>query len=69
MVISKDLPSSLVQLRNAVWTGDTRDTMPEPDIGPLLFHHLVNAHGEKYLRYELSLAYAFLISYTKGCLI
>ena len=43
--------------------------MPEPDIGPLLFHHLVNAHGEKYLRYELSLAYAFLISYTKGCLV
>src|SRR6202011_4181572 len=28
----KDLPSSLVQLRNAVWTGDTRDTMPVADI-------------------------------------
>jgi hypothetical protein len=25
---SKDVPSSLVQLRNAVWTGDTRDTRP-----------------------------------------
>jgi hypothetical protein len=29
---SKDLPSSLVQLRIAVWTGVTRDTRPEPDI-------------------------------------
>jgi hypothetical protein len=29
----KDLPSSLVQLRIAVWTGDTRDTRPEPDDG------------------------------------
>src|SRR3974390_1506357 len=29
---SKDLPSSLVQLRNAVWTGDTRDTRPNSDI-------------------------------------
>jgi hypothetical protein len=34
-----------------------------------LLDHLVTAHGEKYLRYELSLAYAFLISYTKGCLV
>src|SRR6202022_3208764 len=30
---SKDLPSSLVQLRSAVWTGDTRDTRPISDIG------------------------------------
>src|SRR5437764_3477458 len=30
---SKDLPSSLVQLRIAVWTGDTRDTRPTPVIG------------------------------------
>jgi hypothetical protein len=30
---SKDLPSSLVQLRSAVWTGDTRDTRPNSDIG------------------------------------
>lgn len=37
--------------------------------GPLLFQHLVNAHNGKYLRYELSLAYAFLISYTNGCLV
>jgi hypothetical protein len=29
---SKDLPSSLVQLRSAVWTGDTRDTRPDSDI-------------------------------------
>jgi hypothetical protein len=29
---SKDLPSSLVQLRSAVWTGDTRDTRPKADI-------------------------------------
>jgi hypothetical protein len=29
---SKDLPSSLVQLRTAVWTGVTRDTMPGADI-------------------------------------
>jgi hypothetical protein len=28
----KDLPSSLVQLRSAVWTGDTRDTRPDSDI-------------------------------------
>ena len=28
-----DLPSSLVQLRSAVWTGDTRDTRPDSDIG------------------------------------
>src|ERR1700686_4248618 len=27
----KDLPSSLVQLRIAVWTGVTRDTGPQPD--------------------------------------
>src|SRR3974377_1646533 len=26
---SNDLPSSLVQLRIAVWTGDTRDTRPQ----------------------------------------
>ena len=26
------LPSSLVQLRSAVWTGDTRDTKPISDI-------------------------------------
>ena len=26
-------------------------------------------HGEKYLPYELSLAYALLISYTNGCLV
>jgi hypothetical protein len=32
---SKDLPSSLVQLRNAVWTGDTRDTRPKTDIREL----------------------------------
>jgi hypothetical protein len=30
---SKDLPSSLVQLRIAVWTGVTRDTRPIRDIG------------------------------------
>jgi hypothetical protein len=30
---SKDLPSSLVQLRTAVWTGVTRDTRPICDIG------------------------------------
>jgi hypothetical protein len=30
---SKDLPSSLVQLRIAVWTGVTRDTRPICDIG------------------------------------
>jgi hypothetical protein len=29
---SKGLPSSLVQLRIAVWTGVTRDTRPKPDI-------------------------------------
>jgi hypothetical protein len=29
----KDLPSSLVQLRNAVWTGDTRDTRAAADLG------------------------------------
>ena len=29
---SKGSPSSLVQLRNAVWTGDTRDTRPNSDI-------------------------------------
>src|ERR1700730_15613806 len=29
---SKGLPSSLVQLRSAVWTGVTRDTMPQADI-------------------------------------
>jgi hypothetical protein len=29
---SKGLPSSLVQLRSAVWTGDTRDTRPQPVI-------------------------------------
>ena len=28
---SKDLPSSLVQLRIAVWTGVTRDTRPNSD--------------------------------------
>jgi len=28
----KDLPSSLVQLRIAVWTGDTRDTRPKPEV-------------------------------------
>src|SRR6516162_3991347 len=30
--ISKGLPSSLVQLRTAVWTGVTRDTTPLPTI-------------------------------------
>jgi hypothetical protein len=30
---SKGLPSSLVQLRIAVWTGDARDTRPEANIG------------------------------------
>jgi hypothetical protein len=30
---SKDVPSSLVQLRNAVWTGDTRDTRPVAEVG------------------------------------
>jgi hypothetical protein len=30
---AKDLPSSLVQLRIAVWTGVTRDTRPISDIG------------------------------------
>jgi hypothetical protein len=29
---SKGLPSSLVQLRTAVWTGVTRDTMPTPTL-------------------------------------
>jgi hypothetical protein len=33
---SKDLPSSLVQLRIAVWTGVTRDTRPISDIGGAL---------------------------------
>jgi hypothetical protein len=35
-----DLPSSLVQLRNAVWTGDTRDTRPDSDIrdGPAVHY-------------------------------
>ena len=28
----KDLPSSLVQLRIAVWTGDTRDTRPTSEV-------------------------------------
>jgi hypothetical protein len=32
MVCSACRPSSLVQLRNAVLTGDTRDTRPYPDI-------------------------------------
>jgi len=32
---SKDLPSSLVQLRSTVWTGDTRDTRPQPDLNAL----------------------------------
>src|SRR5271156_2632583 len=31
----KGLPSSLVQLRIAVWTGDTRDTMPGADLKTL----------------------------------
>jgi hypothetical protein len=34
---SKDLPSSLVQLRIAVWTGVTRDTRPICDIGGSFF--------------------------------
>jgi len=29
---SKGLPSSLIQLRAAVWTGDARDTRPNSDI-------------------------------------
>ena len=32
MPTSKGLPSSLVQLRSAVWTGDTRDTRPKADV-------------------------------------
>jgi hypothetical protein len=32
----KDVPSSLVQLRNAVWTGDTRDTRAAADLGYLV---------------------------------
>jgi NCS1 family nucleobase:cation symporter-1 len=32
LAASKGPPSSLVQLRNAVWTGDTRDTRPISDI-------------------------------------
>src|ERR1700726_4932317 len=28
----KGLPSSLVQLRTAIWTGDARDTRPGPDM-------------------------------------
>src|SRR5450759_3028459 len=31
---SKGPPSSLVQLRTAVWTDDARDTRPNSDIGP-----------------------------------
>ena len=31
----KDLPSSLVQLRSAVWTGVTRDTRPTADVAHL----------------------------------
>ena len=31
---SKGPPSSLVQLRSAVWTGDTRDTTPAADMPP-----------------------------------
>ena len=31
---TKDLPSSLVQLRSAVWTGVTRDTRPTPETQP-----------------------------------
>jgi hypothetical protein len=34
---SKGPPSSLVQLRIAVWTGDTRDTRPNSEI----IEHLV----------------------------
>src|SRR5438552_8025621 len=30
---AKDLPSSLVQLRIAVWTGATRDTRPNSEVG------------------------------------
>ena len=33
MPIPKGLPSSLVQLHTAVWTGDIRDTRPMSDIG------------------------------------
>jgi hypothetical protein len=30
LLLDPSLPSSLVQLRIAVWTGDPRDTRPEP---------------------------------------
>jgi hypothetical protein len=33
---SKGPPSSLIQLRTAVWTGDTRDTMPNPEVALLI---------------------------------
>src|ERR1700738_4379849 len=48
---SKGLPSSLVQLRTAVWTGVTRDTMPQPDscsaAKGVLFDDLVGAEEER----------------------
>jgi hypothetical protein len=48
---SKGLPSSLVQLRSAVWTGVTRDTMPLPDSRSAatasLFDHLVSAAEQR----------------------
>ena len=56
---SKDLPSSLVQLRIAVWTGATRDTRPRAAVvgqfvlraARFLFDHRVGAR-ESGLRYD-----------------
>jgi hypothetical protein len=42
---SKDLPSSLVQLRIAVWTGDTRDTRPKADVRDRLEPSFSSAHS------------------------
>ena len=46
----KGLPSSLVQLRVAVWTGDTRDTRPVGDMGPLLNDPSLTSHPGHFQR-------------------
>ena len=46
-VAPKGPPSSLVQLRIAVWTGDARDTMPKAEIAGPLFDHLVGKQQER----------------------
>jgi tripartite-type tricarboxylate transporter receptor subunit TctC len=35
VIVHPSLPANLVQLRNAVWTGDPRDTRPDSDITAL----------------------------------